>query len=258
MLNLIFNALKKMALIPLLTLATTVGAAELPLVKIASDPSSQPFAYMDLKTKKMTGFDIDLVNALAKIAGFRVENVPIDFAGIIPALQSGSVEAAASSFTITDQRKKVIDFSVPYYDSGLQILVRDNEQNITSMNSLIGKKVAALTGATGYTYTKEKMGNKVNLVPYSTNSDAFLALLSGSVDAVITDKAVLDYYSKHGGQGKAKVVGPIYHGEKFGVAFAKGSHWVVPVNNAFAKIKADGTLGKIYQKWFGAPVPADI
>jgi glutamine transport system substrate-binding protein len=239
-------------LMGILGASTAIEAAETVTLKVAADPSSIPFAYMDQKSHQMEGFDMDLIRALGGVAGYKVEILPLDFAGIIPALQSGNVDAAASSVTITDARKKVIDFSSPYYDSGLQMLVRDGDKSINTIDDLKGKTVAALTGTTGYNFTQQTMGNTVKLVPYATSATAFLALVSGSVDAVISDQPVVANYAENAGKGRAKVVGPLYHGEQFGIAFAKGSKWVEPTNKALEKLKADGTYATLYTKWFGS------
>ncbi|PTR29595.1 basic amino acid ABC transporter substrate-binding protein [Pseudomonas sp. GV085] len=237
--------------VALLSTCGWLQAAPLPTLKVAADPSFLPFAFMDQKSQQMQGFDMDLMRALGPIAGYEVQVLPLDFAGIIPALQSGNVEASASSITITDARKKVIDFSMPYYDSGLQILVKESGQGISNFEDLKGKTVAALTGSTGYTFTQQTLGSDVKLVPYSTYATAFLALAAGSADAVVGDQPVIANYAANAGKGKAKVVGPLYHGEQYGIAFTKGSKWLEPTNKALETVKANGTYATLYQKWFG-------
>ncbi|MGI4840595.1 MAG: transporter substrate-binding domain-containing protein [Janthinobacterium lividum] len=256
-LSLLSHAPKRLFAVLLLTAtvgsAAVVSAAELPTLKVASDPTSQPFAFMDTKTKQMDGFDIELMREVGKLAGFKVEVLPLDFSSIIPALQSRSVDAAASSITITEPRRKVVDFSDGYYDSGLQILVVNANTSITKLDDLKGKRVGALTGATGYTYTQKELGSEVTLVPYPSHAAAALALNAGSVDAVVDDQSVLRHYESNGGAGKAKIVGPLYNGEKFGLGFVKGSPWVEPTNKALATLRANGTFAQLYTKWFGAP-----
>ncbi len=242
------------ALLPAAMAATinlSAQAEDLPTLKVASDPSFKPFAYMDTETNKMAGFDIELMQAIGEKAGFKVESVPLDFAGIIPALQSSNVDAGASSITITDARKKVIDFSNPYYDSGLQLLVKENSTS-AAIEDLKGKTVGALTGSTGYSFVQKSLGTDVNLVPYPAYATAILSLTSGDTDAVIGDQPVLAYYAATTGKGKAKVVGPVYQGEQFGIAFPKGSKWRDAADKGLAAIKADGTYARIYSKWFGA------
>ncbi len=235
---------------------SATGAAAQPTVKVAADPSFKPFAFMNTETGKMEGFDIDILQAAAKIAGYQAEIVPIDFAGIIPALQSGNVEAGASSITITEARKAVIAFTQPYYDSGLQLLVRHSDTAVNGMDALKGKTVAALTGSTGYNFAAQQLGSAATLVPYPSYAAAFLALQSGSAQAVIGDQPVLAYYGSTAGKGKAKVVGPLYHGEQFGLAFRKNSPWLEPTDRALDAMRRNGSYAAIYKKWFGTEPPA--
>lgn len=89
-------------------------------------------------------------------------------------------------------------------------------------------------------------------MPYSTYAAEFLALVVGNTDAVVGDQPVLANYASNAGKGKAKVVGPLYHGEQYGIAFAKGSPLVEPMNKALQTLRDNGTYAQIYQKWFGA------
>lgn len=230
-------------------------AADLPVITVAADPSFKPFAYMDPNSRQMEGFDMDLMRALGSIAGYQIKVLPLNFAGIIPALQSHSVDAAASSITITDARKKVVNFSDPYYDSGLQMLVRENSADVSSVDDVKNKTVGALTGSTGYDFVKQSLGNNVKLVPYSSFADAVLALIAGSVDAVVSDQPVVAGYAAHAGKGKAKVVGPLYAAQQYGIAFPLGSELVKPTNNALRELKANGTYATLYKKWFDVDPP---
>lgn len=246
-----------------LTIMTSIGtcnfarAADLPFITVAADPSFKPFAYMDPDSHQMKGFDMDLMRTLAPMAGYQIKVLPLDFAGIIPALQSRSVGAAASSITITDARKKVVDFSDPYYNSGLQILVQKSAVGIGSMADLKGKTVGTLTESTGYNYVKETMADNVKLVPYSSFANAFLALAAGSVDAVVGDQPVLASYASAAGSNSAKVVGPLYAGQQYGIAFPKGSDLLKPTNKALQEIKANGAYATLYRKWFNVAPPQD-
>lgn len=245
----------------ILTVVTAMGtcefalAADLPVITVAADPSFKPFAYMDPNSHQMEGFDMDLMRALGPIAGYQVRVLPLNFAGIIPALQSHSVDAAASSITITEPRKKVVDFADPYYDSGLQILVRENTTDVNSLDDLRNKTVGALTGSTGYDYVKQGLANNVKLVPYSSFSDAVLALAAGNIDAVVTDQPIVASYAATAGKGTAKVVGPLYAAQQYGIAFPKGSDFVKLTNNALRELKADGTYAVLYKKWFNVAPP---
>ena len=103
--------------------------AQTPTVNVVTDPSFVPFEMLDTETGEMIGFDMDMIHELAERAGFEVNLTTMEFNGIIPAIQTGSQEIAIAGVTITEERAEIVNFSDPYYDSGLRIMVRaDNEE----------------------------------------------------------------------------------------------------------------------------------
>jgi glutamine transport system substrate-binding protein len=112
-----------------LVLTAAAGTVSAEKLKIATDPSFVPFEMLDIKTGEMIGFDMEIIAEVAKRAGFEYDMNTMDFNGIIPALQTGSIDIAIAGITITEAREKIVDFSDPYYDSGLRLLVRvDNNE----------------------------------------------------------------------------------------------------------------------------------
>src|SRR5699024_4633800 len=107
--------------------------------------------------------------------------------GIIPALQTGNVDIAIAGITITDEREKIVDFSDPYYDSGLRILVRSNNDEVTEMSDLEGLKIGTKIGSTSYDYLKKNLDENDGVTPYPGSSDMYMALMSRAVDAVFYD-----------------------------------------------------------------------
>lgn len=227
-------------------------------VTVATDPSFVPFESRDSKTHKYVGYDMDIIRAIAKRAGFQIKLRPMNFNGIVPALQAGSVGMAIAAITITPERSKRIDFSDPYYDSGLKLAVRENNDSIKTVKDLKGKSVSTKIGSTSYDYLTHKVDSVGKVVPYPGTSQMYMALLSGNVDAVFYDVPNVMYFIKTRGKGKIKPVGPIYAGQKYGIAFPQGSDWVKPVDKALAAIKKDGTFTKIYKKWFDKAPPDDL
>lgn len=217
-------------------------------LQIGCDTNFMPFEFK--KDGKYVGFDIDLWDAVAKQLGLEYELQPMDFNGLIPALQSGNIDAAIAGMTIKSEREKVVDFAYPYYDAGLMILVRADEKNIKSVEDLNGKVVATKLGTTSEDYTKKNAKAKdVKLFP---NIDgAYMELATGGADAVIFDSPAVLWYSTTAGKGKAKVVGPLYMGQSYGIAFPQGSELREKVTIAILKLMEDGTYAKIYKKWFG-------
>jgi glutamine transport system substrate-binding protein len=216
---------------------------------VATDTNFPPFEFKD-KSGKHTGFDVELWDALAKKIGVEYKLQPMDFNGIIPGLQTGQIDAGIAGMTIKPERAEVVDFSDGYYNAGLLILVRESENTINGIEDLKGKVIATKLATTSADFAKEKSSAKdVKLFP---NNDAmFLELLSGGADAVIFDSPVIADFMRKAGNGRVKVVGPLYMGQSYGIAFPKGSDLVVKVNAALKEIRADGSYDALYRKWFG-------
>ncbi|MBV0934508.1 transporter substrate-binding domain-containing protein [Marinobacterium weihaiense] len=234
-----------------LALSAAATAAHADTLRVATDPSFVPFEMMDQATGEMIGFDMDILAEVAKRSGFEYDLSTMDFNGIIPALQTGNVDMALAGITITEAREEIVDFSNPYYDSGLRILVRANNQDVSSISDLEGAKVGTKIGSTSYNFLQANLEQDENVTPYPGSSDMYMALMSGAVDAVFYDAPNVGYFSSTRGQGRTKTVGPLYEGQQYGIALKQGSPWLDEVNAALAGMKADGTYQSIYEKWFG-------
>ncbi len=231
--------------------SATAAMAQTPSVNVVTDPSFVPFEMMDQETGEMVGFDMDIINEVAKRAGFEVNLTTMEFAGIIPAVQTGSQEIAIAGTTITEERAEIVDFSDPYYDSGLKIIVRADNDDVETIEDLADLSVATRIGSTSYDFLQEELGEDADITPFPAMSDMYMALLGRNVDAVFYDAPNVSYFAQTRGEGRTKVVGPLYEGQQYGIVFHKGSEWVEPTNEALAAMKEDGTYDEIYTKWFG-------
>lgn len=240
-----------------LGLGSTTAFAQTPTVNVATDPSFVPFEMLDPETGEMIGFDMDIINEVADRAGFDVNLTTMEFSGIIPAVQTGSQEIAIAGTTITEERAQVVDFSDPYYDSGLQIIVRADNEEVSSIEDLEGLSVATKIGSTSYDFLQQELGEDADITPYPGTADMYMALLGRNVDAVFYDAPNVAYFSQTRGEGRTKVVGPLYEGQQYGIVFHKGSEWVEPTNEALAAMREDGTYNEIYTKWFGEAPSAE-
>ncbi|QXL83401.1 glutamine ABC transporter substrate-binding protein GlnH [Comamonas sp. NLF-1-9] len=241
------HALKAAALALTMTLAMPAAHAADKTLVVATDTAFVPFEFK--QDGKYTGFDIQLWEAIAKQANLEYKLQPMDFNGIIPGLQTKSIDAALAGITIREDRAKVVDFSDPYYESGLAILAPENS-TIKTAKDLDGKTVAVKTGTVGVDYMKANVpGAKLKLFPNIDN--AFLELATGRIDAVVHDTPNVQYYAKTAGAGKVKVTGSLKSGDFYGIAFPKGSDLVPVVNKALKELKANGTYDKLYETWFG-------
>lgn len=228
--------------------AVSTASAQGKELVVATDTAFVPFEFKQGNT--YTGFDIDLWAAIAKELNLKYKLQPMDFNGIIPGLQTRNIDAALAGITIRDDRKKVIDFSDPYYESGLAILVSEKNDSIKAAKDLSGKSVAVKTGAATVDFMKSQAPDaKLKLFPNIDN--AYLELATGRVDAAVHDTPNVQYYANTAGKGRVKVVGTVKSGDFYGIAFPKGSELVPQVNKALATLKANGQYDAIYTKWFG-------
>ena len=217
-------------------------------VTVASDIAYPPFEFN--KDGEPTGFDIDLMNAIAKKANLEVEYENVRFDSIIQGLGNNQYDAAISAMTINAEREKQIDFSEPYFNADQSLLV-ESDSDIQSTDDLADATVGVQIGTTGAAEAQklEQDGKIAQVRTFNVVTDAFNALQNGQVDAVINDFPVsADRASQS--NGELEIVQNIPTGEQYGIAFPTDSDLREPVNEALAEIKEDGTYEEIYQKWF--------
>lgn len=229
-------------------LCSTVAAKDL---LVAVDTAFVPFEFR--QGDEYVGFDIDIWAAIAGELGVNYEIQPMDFNGILPAIQTRNVDVALAGITITEERQKAIDFSDGYYDSGFLLMV-PADSDITSVNDLGGKSLALRMGTSAAQYADEHFKD-TDLRLFPNIDNAYLELQTGRVDAAMHDTPNVLYYIKTAGQGRVKAVGEQLMAHEYGIAFPKGSELVPKVNEALSKIKADGRYNDIYRKWFDTEPP---
>ncbi|WP_054708348.1 transporter substrate-binding domain-containing protein [Bacillus sp. JCM 19041] len=218
--------------------------------EVATDNNFVPFEFIDIETNELIGFDIDLMNAIAEEAGFEVNFHQMDFSGALSGIEQGSYDAAINGMSITEERKENIDFSDPYYESGLVLAVAEDNDTIQSIDDLDSSTtVSTRLSSTSQTYLDENTDAEVDAYPEIT--EAYQALITGHVDAALYDMPNVQYFIQQQGEGSMKVVGDLLTGEDYGIAFPKGSDLVEPVNEALATLMENGTYGDIYEEYFG-------
>lgn len=231
--------------------ATVAQTKSDPLL-VAVDTAFVPFEFKE--GDKYVGFDIDMWDAIAKDLNLEYELRPMDFNGILPALQTNNVDVALAGITITDARKKAIDFSDGYYDSGFMIMV-PVDSDIEGPDDLAGKSLALRMGTSAANYAREHFKDtEQRLFPNIDN--AYLELQTGRVDAAMHDTPNVLYYINKAGQGRVKAVGKQMMAHEYGIGFPKGSQLVEQVNEVLQKMRDDGRYEEIYVKWFGTTPPA--
>ena len=217
-------------------------------VTVASDIAYPPFEFN--QDGEPTGFDIDLMNAIAKKANLEVEYENVRFDSIIQGLGNNQYDAAISAMTITPEREERIDFSEPYFNADQSLLVQ-SDSDIQSTDDLADATVGVQIGTTGAAKAQEleQDGKIAEVRTFNVVTDAFNALQNGQVDAVINDFPVSADRAAQS-DGTLEIVENIPTGEQYGIAFPTDSDLREKVNDALGEIKEDGTYEKIYQKWF--------
>ena len=216
------------------------------------------FGYRNPITGVIEGFDIDVVNEVAKAifgtASGHVEYVVENFAQRIPDLQSGKVDIVADIMTINCARWGQIAFSTVYFQAGQQVLVRKNApyKNIADLN---GRKVCTAKGSTGNENVKS-LYPQVRRVIVDNISDCMVLFQQGSVEGIVSDNTVLNGFAAQ--DPYAQIVGPKFTNEPYGLGFNKANvDFVRYVNALLAKRldPKDGTWAAIYHKWLPGPLP---
>ena len=243
--------MKKQILATVLGATLCAGAMAAPL-NVGTEATFAPFEFMDEEKREITGFDIDMIKAIAKAAGHEVKIQNMGFDGLIPSLQTNVIDAVAAAMTITPARQKAVQFTEPYYQSGLVVLInKKDDGKIKEVASLEGKRICAQIGTTGAMMAKRIKDSKVTL--FNSITEAFMDLKSGGCDAVLNDKPVVEFYLARRGDDSVKILPQVLEAEYYGFAVNKRNKALAEkLNKGLQTIKANGEYDKIYQKWFGA------
>jgi polar amino acid transport system substrate-binding protein len=217
--------------------------------KVGVDATYPPFEWQ--VNGEYKGIDIDLIRAIAKKEGFKIEIQSMDFKGIIPALQSKQLDISIAGMSITDERKKIIDFSDPYFDAGLSVVVKDDNSAIKSASDLSGKKIAVKKGTSGAQYAVDNFTSKgATIIQFDSSPAMFEEVKTGRADALIEDFPVISYAIADQ-KLPLKVVGDRLNADQYGIGVVKGtnSDLMKKINKGLAALKADGSYQDIVDKY---------
>lgn len=233
------------------------GSNEEKVLRVGTNADFAPFEFQDENgSTEYQGFDMDLIRAVGKEMGYKVDIQNINFDGLIPAMESGNIDVIASGMTINDERKQQVAFSDPYYVSGLTIVVPKDNADIKGFADLKGKKIAVQIGTTSMKEAQKIEGADVKAL--NSSADTFMELKAGNVDAIINDLPVNDYYIHKTGATDVKRLDEKLTSEDYGFAMKKdNTELVEKVNAALKTLKENGEYDKIYEKWFGTKPAAN-
>ncbi|MEO8642597.1 cystine ABC transporter substrate-binding protein [Pseudomonas sp.] len=262
-----FSALRRNLLVGSLGLALSAGLLgqavageqlqkikDAGVINVGLEGTYPPFSFVDADGK-LAGFEVEFSEALAKELGVKVKLQPTKWDGILAALESKRLDAVINQVTISEERKKKYDFSEPYTVSGIQALVltkKAAELNIKTAADLADKKVGVGLGTNYEQWLKDNQPKAI-IKTYDDDPTKFQDLRVGRIDAILIDRLAALEYAK-----KAKdttAAGEAFSRQEAGVALRKGEpELLAAVNKAIDKLRADGTLKKLSEKYFSADV----
>lgn len=225
--------------------------------QIGTDVTYPPFEFAN-KQNKYVGIDIDIMKAIAKEEGFKVNIKPVGFNAAVQSVQSGQLDGVIAGMTITPERQDKFDFGTPYYKTGAVMAVKKGS-NITSFKQLRGKKVALKTGTAAADYAnslKKKYGFKT--VTFDDSDNMYQDVTTGNSVACFDDQPVLQYGIKHG--LKLQIATKPANQGWYGFGVKKGTHkqLIKKFNAGLKKIKANGTYDKIVGQYLGTKTNSQV
>ncbi|MGP5661533.1 transporter substrate-binding domain-containing protein [Psychrobacter celer] len=230
--------------------STETDAADAPLnIKIATESSYKPFSYTDADGK-LIGYEIELVDALCAQMKAECEVISQDWDGLIPGLNAQKFDAAIAGMSITPERKEVVDFSDPYFHSGIILIGKKGDD--LAIDSLKGQPIASQRSTVASQYLQDEHSD-ADIKLYDTQDNAYLDLTSGRVRGMMSDKVTgVDWLKTEAGQNYEVKGNEISsNDDAMGIAFRKGDPLVAKFNKALSELKANGTYDQITGSYFG-------
>ena len=247
----LFKRFVQVAIAALVLTAAQPGSAQ-QVLKVGSTPTGVPFTFLDTKSNSIQGVMVDLITEIGKDAGFQVLIEPMQFSTLVASLTSNKIDIISAAMFATAARKEVIDFSDPVYTYGEGLLVpKTDTKNYATQEDLKGEVVGAQVG-TAFVDALKKSGLFNEVKVYDTIPDILRDVNTGRLKAGFADYPILVYNLKQGGfpevrlvdSYKPTVVGTVAIGVRKG-----DQELLTKINTSLAKLKANGTVDKILDKW---------
>ncbi len=248
--------MKKFTLLSVLIIAGLILAgcapAEADIVTIAVENQYLPFNYIDSETKEPTGWDYEVWDELCKRMGCTPDYVETSWEGMIQTVADGQFDVAADGITITDERAEIVDFSIGYISLEQTLLVRVDEDRISSIEDIVNDeslKLGTQGGTTNYEVATKYLPED-RISAFETFPFAVQAVVSGDIDAAIIDDVAGQGYVGQNSEA-LKLVGDSLSSDWLGFIFPKGSDLVEKTNETLREMMADGFLDALNLKYFG-------
>ncbi|WP_126424985.1 substrate-binding periplasmic protein [Brevibacillus marinus] len=219
-------------------------------IVIGTTGNYRPFTYMD-SNNQLVGYDIEWGNIIAEELGVKAEFVTGQFAGLIPGLVAGKFDVVMSGANITEERKKSIDFSVPYAQDGAVAVIKKGSNAVSGVTDIKGKVVGVNAGSAFEAVVKQIGGYK-ELKEYPGAAESFADLAAGRVDVVVIGIVAAGEYIKNSPSGQdIEIVGDIYEVRDIGVGIRKNDPLKAEIDKIIEAKKQDGTYQRLTEKYFG-------
>ena len=196
---------------------------------------------------KYTGFDIDLLDAMAQTMGDKLAVIDVDFDGILGNLSTGTCDVVGSSLTINAERKTQVDFTKAYFDADQSLLVK-TDSGIKSLGDLAGKTIGVQSKTTGETYANKNTPAGATIKSFDDTDGLFGALESGDIKGILQDLPV--NAGRVADDPSVQVAETFKTDEQYGFAVEKGSDLRAKLDTALEAVHSDGTYDKLYNKYF--------
>lgn len=217
---------------------------------IATDATYAPFEYKS--GNGYVGIDIDLLAAIAKEEHFTYDLKAMNFSGIIPALSANQIDGAIAGMNITDERKKTLDFSDSYFESGLAAVIKKSNTAIKDEQDFKNKNVSVKKGTTGAKFAEDNKSKYNFTIKYFDDSPSmFQAVINGNADLAFEDYPVVQYKLTVDKNTGLKIAGEKLEKGNYGFAVKKGQNQELlqKFNDGLKKLKANGEYDKIVNKY---------
>ncbi len=236
------------AIVCLLLTCAACGGNEDDTLTMGTNAAFPPYEYVD-DDGNIVGIDAEIAAAVAEKLGKKLEIKDMEFNSLLTAVESGAIDFALAGMTVDEERKKSVDFS-DTYATGVQVIIVPENSAIKTNNDLSGKKIGVQSGTTGDSYCTSDYGQDA-VKQYNNGALAVAALKNGQVDCVVIDNEPAKNFVK--ANTGLKILETEYIKEDYAAAIAKDNDELLEdFNKALQKLKEDGTIDKIIDKYIPA------
>ena len=223
------------------------GESEKKELHMATNAFFEPYEFYD-SDKKIVGIDAEIAEAICDKLGCKLVIDDMDFDSIITAVQSGKADFGMAGMTVTEERKKAIDFTDTYTNAIQVIIVKEGSDKVKGADDLAKATVGVQMGTTGDIYVSDVEGAKVER--FNKGADAVLALTQGKVDAVVIDnEPAKAFVAQNEG---LKILEEPFENEEYAICVAKDSDLTEKINKALKELKEEGKVDEIIKKYIKA------